>query len=78
MKTSVFSTLGAILTEKRNAFQANKEWLLPSSNAKYIKKKHTEEKAKELNNRFSVMEDPVSEQKTYDNQQLYMKVQHVY
>ena len=48
--------------ERRNAVQANKEWLLPSSNTKYIKKKHTKEKAIEVNNRLSVLEDPVSEQ----------------
>ena len=44
------------LTEKRNAFQANKEWLLPFSNIKCIKKKHAEEKAVEPNNTFSTLE----------------------
>ena len=35
-------------TEKRNAFQANKECLLPFSNTKYRKNKNKEEKAIEL------------------------------
>ena len=61
------------LTEKQNTFQTNKERLLPSSNTKYIKKKHTEEKAIELNNRCSVLEDKyqILEQEIYDNQQSY-------
>ena len=38
--------------EKRNTFHANEEWLLLSSNTAYIKKKQTEEKAIEPNNKF--------------------------
>ena len=52
------------LTEKRNTFQANKKWLLPSSNTKCVIKKQTEKKALELDNRFSTLEDeyPIVEQ----------------
>ena len=58
--------------EKQNAFQAKKEWLLPSSNTKYIKKKYTEEKTLELNT-FSLLEDEclIEQQEIHDNQQPY-------
>lgn len=58
--------------EKQNVFQAKKEWLLPSSNTKYIKKKYTEEKTLELNT-FSLLEDEclIEQQEIHDNEQPY-------